>query len=117
MYTALKEIQERYDPKLIMITENGHGGYEVPDKNGYVEDDDRIKLTSEFLDYMLKAKNDGVKVCGYYHWSPMDLYSWINGYEKRYGLIRVDFDNNLKRIPKKSYYWYRDFIDQYFKQE
>ena len=40
----------------------------------------------------------------------MDLYSWINGYKKRYGLVRVDYDNGLKRIPKKSYYWYQQFI-------
>lgn len=111
MYTALKEIDERYDQPMIMITENGVGEYENPDKNGYVEDDERIRITSEFIKYMLKARKDGVNVCGYYHWSTMDLYSWINGYEKRYGLVRIDFDNNLKRIPKKSYYWYRDLID------
>jgi beta-glucosidase/6-phospho-beta-glucosidase/beta-galactosidase len=43
----------------------------------------------------------------------MDLYSWINGYKKRYGLVYVDFDNNNKRIPKKSYYWYKNLIEKY----
>lgn len=114
MYTALKEVQEKYNPSLIMITENGHGGYEKADGSGYVEDNNRIELTLEFLQYLLKAKEEGVNVRGYYHWSAMDLYSWINGYEKRYGLIRVDFDNDLVLKPKKSYYWYRDFIDMYF---
>ena len=114
MYTALKEIQQSYNPNLILITENGHGGYETADSKGFVKDDKRIELTSKFLHYLLKAKSEGVKVHGYYHWSAMDLYSWINGYDKRYGLIRVDFKNNLALTPKKSYYWYRDFIDQYF---
>lgn len=114
MYTALKEIQQSYNPNLILITENGHGGYETADSKGFVKDDKRIELTSKFLHYLLKAKSEGVKVQGYYHWSAMDLYSWINGYDKRYGLIRVDFKNNLALTPKKSYYWYRDFIDQYF---
>ena len=50
---------------------------------------------------------------GYYVWSTMDLYSWINGYKKRYGLVRVDYDNGLKRIPKKSYYWYKQFIEEH----
>ncbi|WP_412989341.1 glycoside hydrolase family 1 protein [Pediococcus siamensis] len=116
MYTALKEIDKRYQHPMIMITENGVGEYETPDKNGFVEDDERIRITNKFLKYMLKAKSEGVNVRGYYHWSTMDLYSWINGYEKRYGLVRVDFDNNLKRIPKKSFSWYRNFIETYEKE-
>lgn len=110
MYTALKEIQTRYEDPMIMITENGHGCYEEPDKDGYVEDDERIEVFQQFLSYMQDAIEDGVNVTGYYHWSTMDLYSWINGYKKRYGLVRVDFDNSLERIPKKSYFWYRDYI-------
>lgn len=115
MYTALLEIKEKYNNPMILITENGHGIYESPSANGYVEDDERIEIIQEFLKYLLKAKDDGVNVKGYYHWSTMDLYSWINGYEKRYGLVRVDFDNNLERIPKKSYYWFKDFISNYYK--
>ena len=38
-------------------------------------------------------------------------YSWINGYAKRYGLVYIDYENGNKRIPKDSYYWYRDFIE------
>lgn len=113
MHTSLVEIKERYGNPLILIAENGHGIYESPDENGYVEDDERIEIFNEFLEYMLAAKAEGVNVKGYYHWSTMDLYSWINGYEKRYGLVRVDFENNFKRIPKKSYYWYKDFINNY----
>lgn len=116
MYTALKEIKERYADPLIMITENGHGCYEEPDSSGYVVDDERIEVFEQFLSYMKKAMADGVNVKGYYHWSTMDLYSWINGYKKRYGLVRVDFDHNLERIPKKSYYWYRDYIANFFEE-
>ena len=42
----------------------------------------------------------------------MDLYSWINGYDKRYGLVRIDYDDNCRRIPKASYYWYKDKIEK-----
>lgn len=114
MYTSLMEIKEKYDNPMIMITENGHGIYENADVNGYVEDDERIEIFAEFLEYMLKAKEDGVNVVAYYHWSTMDLYSWINGYEKRYGLVRVDFEDNQKRIPKKSYHWFKDYIERYY---
>jgi len=114
MYDSLIEIKEKYNNPLILITENGHGIYETPDSEGYVEDDERIEVFQEFLKYMLKAKDEGVNVKGYYHWSTMDLYSWINGYEKRYGLVRVDFENDQERIPKKSFYWFKDYIQNYY---
>lgn len=64
------------------------------------------------LSWLIKAENEGCNVCGYYVWSNVDVYSWINGYKKRYGLIYVDYTNSNKRIPKDSYYWYKDFIKE-----
>ena len=114
MYDTLKEIKENYGDIPVYITENGHGQYETPDENGYVDDQDRIDMMNGYIEYMYKAMEEGCNVKGYYAWSPMDLYSWVNGYEKRYGLIRVDFDDpNLKLIPKKSYYWFKDVIENY----
>lgn len=112
MYDTLTGIKRDYGDIPIYIAENGHGMYENPDGEGYVEDDERIGILKRFIDSMVKAIDEGVNVKGYYVWSTMDLYSWINGYQKRYGLVRVDYDDNLKRIPKKSYYWYRDYIKQ-----
>ena len=74
----------------------------------------QLRPVNGALSMALKAKEDGVNVKGYYCWSTMDLYSWINGYKKRYGLVRVDYEDGLlRRIPKKSYYWYRDFITEH----
>ena len=110
-YITLTLRKEKFGDIPIYITECGHGAYDVADENGYVEDDDRIEFLSNYLEYVLRAKEEGVNVKGFYVWSTMDLYSWINGYKKRYGLVRVDYDSpDLKRIPKKSYYWYKDFI-------
>lgn len=50
---------------------------------------------------------DGANVKGYFLWSLMDVFSWSNGYEKRYGLFYVDFDTQ-ERYPKKSAYWYKE---------
>lgn len=117
MYTTIMDIHERYGAPRIFITENGHGAYEQPGPGGRVEDDDRIELLSAFIEHMMRARHDGARVEGYYLWSTMDLYSWINGYEKRYGLVRVDFERDLERTPKKSWYWYRDLIKRYRDEE
>lgn len=110
-YDTLMERTRRYGPIPIYVTENGHGMIEAPDENGAIQDDDRIAFLSGYLNNILKAKQDGANVKGYYVWSTMDLYSWINGYKKRYGLVYVDYDDpQRKRIPKKSWGWYRDFI-------
>lgn len=109
MYDELMELKDKYGNLPIYITENGHGCYEEV-TDGKINDDERIEILQEFVDWMLKAKHDDVNVKGYYVWSTMDLYSWVNGYKKRYGLVYVDFDNGNKRIPKKSYYWYKNLI-------
>lgn len=115
MYNTLMEIKERYGDIPVYITENGHGCYETPDADGYVADDERIEMMQGYIDYMYEAMKDGCNVCGYYAWSTMDLYSWVNGYEKRYGLVRVDFDDHNKRYPKKSYYWFKKLIEDFQK--
>ncbi|WP_159649574.1 family 1 glycosylhydrolase [Erysipelothrix aquatica] len=112
MYDTLFDIKNKYGDIPVYITENGHGCYETPDENGYVVDDERIDMMQSYIDYMLKAKAEGCNVKGYYAWSTMDLYSWVNGYEKRYGFVRVDFENkDLPRYPKKSYYWFKKLIE------
>lgn len=110
MYNALIELKDRYGNPTVMITENGHGSLESMDEHGEIADDERIEALSAFINQMIRAKNDGANVCGYYVWSTMDLYSWVNGCSKRYGLVFIDYENDCKRIPKKSWYWYRDFI-------
>lgn len=116
MYSTIMDIAERYGNPLMLVTENGHGAYEDPDDEGVVHDDERIEVLEQFIEHMMRARADGANVHGYYVWSTMDLYSWINGYQKRYGLVRIDFDGNLERIPKKSWYWYRDLINRYQNQ-
>ena len=48
---------------------------------------------------------------GYFVWSFLDNYEWTSGYDKRFGLVHVDFENQ-KRTPKDSFYWYRDVIER-----
>ena len=46
---------------------------------------------------------------GYFTWSLLDNFEWPWGYGKRFGLVYVDYPT-LERIPKGSFYWYRDLI-------
>lgn len=99
-------IKERYpNYKKIYVTENGMGEKDVLcDKQ--VQDDSRIAYIFVHLKAILKAIERGVNVEGYFVWSLMDVFSWTNGYKKRYGLFYVDFKNQ-NRYAKKSAYWYK----------
>ena len=55
------------------------------------------------------ALTAGVPVTGYFVWSLLDNFEWSSGYTQRFGLVWVDAIDQ-QRIPKKSFYWYRDFI-------
>ena len=117
VYDMLMGIKKDYDDIPVYITENGHALYEQPDENGELNDDERIEFIRSYLDWLIRAQNEGCNVKGYYAWSTTDCYSWINGYEKRYGLIYVDFDDpGRRRIPKKSYYWYKNYIEEHTEQ-
>ena len=65
----------------------------------------RIDYIRKHLSWILKAIDDGVDVKGYFVWSLMDVFSWSNGYNKRYGLFYVDYDSQV-RYPKKSASWF-----------
>ena len=46
---------------------------------------------------------------GYFVWSLLDNFEWARGYAMRFGIVYVDYPT-LERVPKDSFYWYRDFI-------
>ncbi len=110
IHDGLLRVKKKYNLP-VFITENGLGMEE--DINcTRVEDDYRIDFLKEHIEAILQAKKEGADVRGYFVWSPFDLYSWRNGVKKRYGLVAVDFENGLQRRPKKSWYWYREWIEK-----
>lgn len=83
----------------LFITENGMANDDHPDR----PDDIRIAYLRDHMNACLEAISAGVPLKGYMAWSLMDNFEWAFGYEKRFGLIHVDF-NSLKRTPKASYH-------------
>jgi beta-glucosidase len=107
----LTSLNERYGEKLppIYITENGAAYDDEPDADGRVQDDNRIAYLDSHLRAVHAAMAAGVDVRGYYCWSFLDNFEWSEGYEKRFGLVRVDYETQ-QRTPKASYDWYRSVI-------
>lgn len=92
--------------RRIYITENGMG-YKDDLVDGTIDDTPRIDYVRAHLQKVLEAMGAGVNVGGYFMWSLMDMFSWTNGYNKRYGFFYVDFDTQ-RRYPKASAYWFRE---------
>ncbi|UFT99080.1 glycoside hydrolase family 1 protein [Radiobacillus kanasensis] len=110
---ALRRIQNRYQLP-VLITENGLGAFDDLEEGDVVNDDYRIDYLASHVKAVQEAISDGVDVLGYCTWSFTDLLSWLNGYQKRYGFVYVNRDEDgpkdLRRIKKKSFYWYQDVI-------
>lgn len=110
---TLREINERYSLPLL-LTENGLGAYDKLEDKEVVNDDYRIDFLRKHIEQARLAITDGVKLIGYCPWSAIDLVSTHQGISKRYGFIYVNRDEfdlkDLRRIKKKSFYWYRDVI-------
>ena len=94
----------------LYITENGASYRDVVDPTGAVHDPDRVAFIDSHLDVLSAVLADGIDVQGYFYWSLLDNFEWAMGYAKRFGLVYVDYDDDLRRIPKDSYRWYRDVI-------
>lgn len=107
----LLHLQKEYQPKALYITENGAAYDEAPDASGRIRDDRRIRYLKKHAAAMLEALEQGVNLKGYFQWSLLDNFEWAYGYQKRFGMVWVDYETQ-ERTPKDSAYWYRDLIQQ-----
>ncbi len=94
----------------IFITENGCAYPDGPDHNGKVIDQRRISYLDKHLNALLDAIAAGVNIGGYFQWSLLDNFEWSLGYQKRFGIVHVDY-NTQKRTPKESAHWYAGVIN------
>ena len=113
---TLNNLYDRYQIPLFIV-ENGLGAKDEIEEDGSIQDDYRINYLSEHIREMIKAVEiDRVDLIGYTSWGWIDLISASTGeMSKRYGFVYVDCDDqgngSLKRIKKKSFYWYKKVIE------
>ena len=107
----LRRVKDEYTGSTVKlyVTENGAAYNDVVEEDGSINDVDRAEFLSLHLDAILDAIEEGVDVYGYFYWSLMDNYEWAWGYHKRFGIVRVDYDTQV-RTPKLSAHEYKRII-------
>ena len=108
-HELLLRLERDYGRIPIYVTENG-AAYDDPEPVvGVVEDPERVAYIRDHVAAVERALADGVDVRGYYVWSLLDNFEWEYGYDKRFGIVSVDYETQ-RRTPKRSALWYRDLI-------
>jgi beta-glucosidase len=110
---GLEEILVRvatdYSPRAIYVTENGSAWRDEPDADGYVDDEQRIAYLDSHIAACAAAAQRGAPIAGYFAWSLLDNFEWAYGYDKRFGLVRVDYETQ-KRTVKASGHWFAELV-------
>lgn len=101
----LLDLSRDYPVKEIVITENGCAYPDGPGEDGAIHDTRRVDYFAQHLAACHAAIEQGAFLTGYFAWSLMDNFEWAFGYEKRFGLVHVDYET-LERTPKDSALWY-----------
>ena len=106
---ALERIHRFYSPGPIYITENGCALPDRCDEKGQVHDRWRQEYLRTHIEQVISLRDVGVDTRGYFAWSLLDNFEWQYGYEKRFGLVRVDYETQ-ERTLKGSAKWYRSCL-------
>ncbi|GAA4416602.1 GH1 family beta-glucosidase [Georgenia halophila] len=109
LYELLTALDNAYDGLPLMVTENGAAFDDEVSDDGKIHDTNRINYVARHLDAVAQAIEDGADVRGYFVWSLLDNFEWAWGYTRRFGIVRVDYDTQV-RTPKDSARWYADVI-------
>lgn len=108
MYDILKKFTAYEGIRRLIVTENGAAFNDVL-TDGRVHDTDRVKYFEEYIGAVLKAKQDGMPVDGYFAWTLTDNFEWAEGYRARFGLVHVDMSTQQRTI-KDSGLWFRELL-------
>lgn len=109
LYDLLVQLHGQAPHLPLYVTENGMAAEDYVDPEGGVDDYERISYLRGHLDAAARAIESGVDLRGYFCWSFLDNFEWAEGYQKRFGLVYVDYGTQ-RRIPKASAAFYAQVI-------
>ncbi|GAT64527.1 beta-glucosidase [Planomonospora sp. ID91781] len=109
LYELLVRLAREYPAVPLVISENGAAFDDVMTGDGTVRDYERRDYIAAHLRTCHAAIEAGVPLEGYFAWSLMDNFEWAWGYGKRFGLVHVDYETQV-RVPKESALWYAETI-------
>lgn len=87
LYKVLMELKQYNKP--VIIVENG-----IADTS----DTKRADFIVSHISAVHKALEHGVDIRGYLHWSLLDNYEWALGFEKRFGLVEVNYKSQTRTV-------------------
>jgi len=82
----------------LYVTENGSAWDDVVTPDGRVHDVQRVDYLERHLEAVAAALEEGADVRGYFAWSLMDNFEWAWGYEKRFGIVHVDYETQRRTV-------------------
>src|ERR1700683_688275 len=109
LYELLVTLSKDAPGLPLYITENGCAAEDYVNPNGEVNDLERVRYLHLHLEAAARAIRDGATLAGYYLWSLLDNFEWGYGYQKRFGIVFVDFGTQ-RRIPKASSRFYANVV-------
>ncbi|MFG2885156.1 GH1 family beta-glucosidase [Streptomyces sp. NPDC048297] len=107
--TLLLRLRDDYGARKIYVTENGSAYPDVVRPDGTIDDPERQEYLITHLAAAASAARKGAPLAGYFAWSLLDNFEWAYGYDKRFGLVHVDYATQLRTI-KGTGHRYADII-------
>jgi beta-glucosidase len=105
LHQLLLDVSRQAPGLPLFVTENGRAAEDYVNPQGEVNDVERVRYLHTHLEAAARAIRDGARVAGYFVWSLLDNFEWGCGYQKRFGIVFVDFGTQ-RRIPKASAHFY-----------
>ena len=109
LYDLLLRLAKDAPGLPLYVTENGCAAEDYVNPQGVVHDSERVTYLSKHLAAAARAIRDGANLAGYFVWSLLDNFEWAWGYQKRFGIVFVDFGTQ-RRILKSSARFYADVV-------
>lgn len=109
LYQLCNRLKRDYGDIKMYITENGCAYPDTFIHDKRIHDVERINYIRSHLRYCDKIIKEGIRLKGYFYWSLMDNMEWLEGYNKRFGLLYI-FYPTQSRVCKDSFHFYKNII-------